>query len=80
MIVRPFAFMVVPGETRGFFPFDQLRVRMTNFFSHTIKHDYDLDALIDVADEGCGLLAPLFIVGCGGFGGDGFVEGLTFFF
>jgi len=31
------------------------------------------DALIDVADEGCGFFAPLFIVGGGGFGGDGFV-------
>ncbi len=39
-----------------------------------------LDTLVDVADEGGWFLAPLFIEGGGGFGGDGFFEGLAFFF
>ncbi len=39
-----------------------------------------LDALVDVADEGVWFLAPLFVEGGGGFGGDGLVERLALFF
>jgi len=39
-----------------------------------------LDTLVDIADEGFGFLAPLFVVGGGGFGGDGLLQGLALFF
>jgi len=39
-----------------------------------------LDTLIDIADEGGGFLAKLCVIGSGGFGGDGFFEGLALFF
>ena len=40
----------------------------------------ELDALVDVADEGCGTLgssSPFVVVEGGGFGGDDFGEGLS---